>query len=477
MFNPAMFESMKGMMNGTAMKQGAEMMSKMSDEQLKQYMAMTGMNIDPSFLRSASSNMAKMDESTLENLKNTTSSKLPHNPPPAPPPSEPELSKPLSLKNQGNEYFKQGKLPEAVEKYTAGIQELEKIPISKQASELEVTIRMNLANCLVKQNNYEGVIDQCKKTLILGENAKAYYRYGQALYNQGNPNKALEYLDKAKKLSPDDPFSKFYVVNSLINQIQEAQVKLKDNVIDRGVDIQVSLPEEEKKIPVDQKTQKKDPDQKKKLKNSKEKESVREKPSKIQEVPETPKDYQVKTPENLNLPNLSPEQMNKGLEDLKKMSPENISQIVNTLKTMDPRLMQTVFKSQGIDIPPEEIAKMADILTPETVSMMTSSLGKSLPGQNQSPNSSDPPPSLSSPDVSSMLNNPHLTRMASEMLAKQLGRNPDEINTVLTCLGKLLKFIMKVAYVYKLFTAGNRKYITGSALVLLLAYYFGLLNS
>jgi len=63
---------------------------------------------------------------------------------------------------------------------------------------------MNLANCLAKSEDYEQIIDQCKKVLVYGGNAKAYYRYGQALYKLGEIKPAKLKLDEAKKLSPED---------------------------------------------------------------------------------------------------------------------------------------------------------------------------------------------------------------------------------------------------------------------------------
>jgi tetratricopeptide (TPR) repeat protein len=211
MFNPAMFDSMKHMMNPAMMKQSAEMMSKMSDEELKQCMGMAGMNADPAMLRAASSNMAKMDDSTLENMKNTAASRFPATPTSAPvhTPStstdfNDEISVPLGLKNQGNDFFKQGRTSDAAVKYRMGISEIEKLPMSKAASDLEVTLRMNLAACLVKEQDYDEVILQCKKALLLGENPKAFYRYGQALFHLGSYEKSLEYLEKAKNLSPAD---------------------------------------------------------------------------------------------------------------------------------------------------------------------------------------------------------------------------------------------------------------------------------
>lgn len=208
MFNPAMFESMKHMMNGNMMKQSAEMMSKMSDEELKSYAQMTGMNIDPSMLRSASSNMAKMDEKTLENMKNSAGSRFP---PQASMPSanqNPPDPKALQLKNEGTEFFKAGKTVEAKKKYLEGIAVIDSLPLDEANKELEVMLRMNLVACLVKEEDYDGIIEHCKKSLLLGDNPKVFYRYGQALYKLGNSERAVAYLEKALGMSPNDANSK-----------------------------------------------------------------------------------------------------------------------------------------------------------------------------------------------------------------------------------------------------------------------------
>ena len=206
MFNPAMFESMKHMMNGNMMKQSADMMSKMSDEELKSYAKMTGMDIDPKLLRSASSSMANMDESTLDNMKNMAGNRMSSQ---APAPTlNPPAPKALQLKNEGNEFFKAGKIGDAKKKYSEGIEEIDKLPLDIGNKDLEVTLRMNLCACLVKEEDFDAVIEQCKKSLLLGENPKPFYRYGQALYKIGNPTKAIDYLEKAIQLSPSDENSK-----------------------------------------------------------------------------------------------------------------------------------------------------------------------------------------------------------------------------------------------------------------------------
>lgn len=185
-------------------------------------------------------------------------------------------------------------------------------------------------------------------------------------------------------------------------------------------------------------------------------------------------------PNGLNLPNLSQEQMSKGLDDLKNMSPDTIKQMAQQLKTMDPRLMQEVFKSQGINMPPEQIAKMADMLTPETINMMTSTFaGRQAPGPasgsgsgtaNDS-NSNQSAPQM--PNMASMLNNPEMIKMASQMLAQQLGKKPEDVETILGCLGKVMKVFGKMVEVYMFFMKGNRKWVSISGGVLLFSYWMG----
>lgn len=212
MFNPSQFESYKSMMNGANMKQGAEMMAKMSDEQLRQYLAMTGMgNMDPSLFRSAASNMSKMDESTLEGMKNNVpNNRFPQNPVQSDSvPATPGINEATEVKNQGNTYFAQGKFSEAQDRYEEALRKIAKEPLSESSKTLEISCRMNLANCLAKFNQWDDVIVQAKKVLIYGGNAKAYYRYGQALYKLGEISQAKIKLDEAKKIYPNEENSKF----------------------------------------------------------------------------------------------------------------------------------------------------------------------------------------------------------------------------------------------------------------------------
>ena len=184
-------------------------------------------------------------------------------------------------------------------------------------------------------------------------------------------------------------------------------------------------------------------------------------------------------PNDLKLPNLSSDQMNKGLEELKNMPPESIAHMANTLKTMDPRLMQEVFKSQGINMPPEQIAKMADMLTPDTIKMMTETFAGRNPLSNPTASGTGAGPGLGSepkmPDVASMLSNPDLTKMASQMLSQQLGKQPEDIQVILNCIGKMMKIFGKIMAVYNTLMGGNKKYVTLSVVALGFSYWLGYL--
>jgi hypothetical protein len=201
---------------------------------------------------------------------------------------------------------------------------------------------------------------------------------------------------------------------------------------------------------------------------------------KIEEIKET-KETKSSTPENpaltkhfhppadLHLPTLSEDQMSKGIGELKNMSAESITQMAKTLKSMDPRLMQSVFKAQGIDMPPDQIAKMAEVLTPETINIMSEHFGKT-PQKDQKP---EPKPK---PQTSEMLNNPEKTQMASEMLAQQLGSNPEDVQIVLKAIGKFMGLLSGIRKIYNIFTMGNRKYLTISVLMVFIAYYIGMIS-
>ena len=164
---------------------------------------------------------------------------------------------------------------------------------------------------------------------------------------------------------------------------------------------------------------------------------------------------------DLKLPNLSKKQMEKGLSELKSMSSETIAQMAETLKMMDPRLMQNVYRSHGIDMKPEEIAKLVEVLTPETIDKV-SSLGKP---KTQKSSVIEPQ------NASSDFNDSKYIDKASEKLGKQLNQDPKKVKVVLSFIGKIAAFSSKISNFFKIFTTGNRKYYSLSVGVCIAAYY------
>jgi len=161
MFNPAQFESMKGMMNAQNMKQCSERISSMSDEQLRNLMAMTGMQGDPSMLRNAASAMSGFNDEQLNAMKNMAPQSTPQEK------LSPNLLKVTDIKNQGNQSFKHGEFTKAAQKYQEALEVLSKEPISEQLKTLEVSCRMNLATCLAKEFQWEEIITQSKKVKVI----------------------------------------------------------------------------------------------------------------------------------------------------------------------------------------------------------------------------------------------------------------------------------------------------------------------
>jgi len=70
-FNPEMLK----FMNPQMMRQSAEMINNMSDDQLKSYLVSMGMgHINPQTYRSMSSNLKNMSDDDLEKMKNNVNS-------------------------------------------------------------------------------------------------------------------------------------------------------------------------------------------------------------------------------------------------------------------------------------------------------------------------------------------------------------------------------------------------------------------
>ncbi|CAG9323673.1 unnamed protein product [Blepharisma stoltei] len=498
MFNPAQFEAYKNMMNGSNMKQSADMMSKMTDDQLRQYLSMAGMgNMDPSFFRTAAASMSKMDESTLENMKNNVpAGRFPQqSPPPQPEPPTATVVEATEIKNQGNTYFNQGKYKEAIDRYEEALRKLQKEPLSESAKTLEISCRMNLANCLAKFEDYDQIIEQCKKVLIFGGNAKAYYRYGQALMKKGELKEAKTKLEEAKKLSPSDEN-----ITKLLEEVRAASLEaspkknspkieeidepvkkedpkptgqLSNKEKNRGIELNEKLLQEETKNPPKEEKvpQKEEKAPQKKIIIEEQTEEPPKQPAPAINTPIVP-------PGNMNS-----EMMNKGMETLKNMSPEDLERMTSSIKNMDPKFMESMMKSQGLNVSSEQIQNMTKMMSPETIKMMSQMMGSggfptAAPQQPGSAAAEANPgmPQINANMVQTMLNNPEMKNMMGQMLGTQFGRSPAEMETVIDCVSKCMNFVMKFVNAYRFCMGGNRKYISSAALVGLFSYWMGWIN-
>lgn len=70
-FSPEMMNNFKSMMNPSMMKQAAEGVANMPDDQLRVYLNQMGMgHMTPDMFRSMSGNIKNMPDSDLERMKN-----------------------------------------------------------------------------------------------------------------------------------------------------------------------------------------------------------------------------------------------------------------------------------------------------------------------------------------------------------------------------------------------------------------------
>eukprot|EP01056_Protomagalhaensia_sp_Gyna25_P005325 Protomagalhaensia_sp_Gyna_25__5324@NODE_66_length_5710_cov_131_847117_g49_i0_p2_GENE_NODE_66_length_5710_cov_131_847117_g49_i0NODE_66_length_5710_cov_131_847117_g49_i0_p2_ORF_typecomplete_len297_score55_88FKBP_C/PF00254_28/1_9e32TPR_19/PF14559_6/0_00072TPR_19/PF14559_6/2_1e09TPR_16/PF13432_6/4_3e06TPR_16/PF13432_6/3_5e05TPR_11/PF13414_6/3_4e03TPR_11/PF13414_6/2e05TPR_11/PF13414_6/0_78TPR_11/PF13414_6/0_0032TPR_1/PF00515_28/0_00076TPR_1/PF00515_28/9_7TPR_1/PF00515_28/3e03TPR_1/PF00515_28/0_00038T len=124
---------------------------------------------------------------------------------------EERVSEATSAKAQGNDFFKNGKLSEAIEAYkeaTEMLTDFDGFEASlKEASEpLKLAAHLNLANCYLKTKLWLPCVLECTAALQLApENTKASYRRGLARMELGEFDEASKDLTHAARLDPRDP--------------------------------------------------------------------------------------------------------------------------------------------------------------------------------------------------------------------------------------------------------------------------------
>ncbi|KAF6168376.1 hypothetical protein GIB67_018216 [Kingdonia uniflora] len=115
-------------------------------------------------------------------------------------------------KMEGNIFFKDEKLEEAMQQYEMAIAYMGDdfmFQLMGRYRDMALAVKnpchLNLAACLIKLNRYEEAIGQC--STVLGEdenNAKALFRRGKAKAELGQIDSAREDFLKARKYAPED---------------------------------------------------------------------------------------------------------------------------------------------------------------------------------------------------------------------------------------------------------------------------------
>ncbi|KAJ8476433.1 hypothetical protein OPV22_020160 [Ensete ventricosum] len=115
-------------------------------------------------------------------------------------------------KVEGNDYFKEEKVEEAMQQYEMAIAYMGDdfmFQLFGKYRDMALAVKnpchLNMAACLIKLKRYEEAIGQC--TIVLSEdenNVKALFRRGKARAELGQTDAAREDFEKARKYAPQD---------------------------------------------------------------------------------------------------------------------------------------------------------------------------------------------------------------------------------------------------------------------------------
>lgn len=269
--NNPMFANTLNNMNPEMIRNMSKMVEGMSDDQLKQMISRSGMgNIDPQFYRQQLKFMNSMSDKDIENMKNMSKNNFSNgnnncnqsnnnvnqnqnqnqnkkqnstedilnsiN--------ETEYNKLVSIKNQGNELFKQGKYSNANEKYFEILNKITNLKQNKNDNasyeELEISSRLNIAMCYINLKEYLLTVNECKKVLKIDpNNFKALYRCGIGYFNMNENELANVFFEnslKFKDISKTDEENVKNYLNKIkeINAINNNKSSIDNNILNNS---------------------------------------------------------------------------------------------------------------------------------------------------------------------------------------------------------------------------------------------------
>eukprot|EP00128_Syssomonas_multiformis_P010350 Colp12_sorted_trinity150504_noHs@28853 len=122
----------------------------------------------------------------------------------------------LALKEDGNEFFKRGDTKKAKGKYHQAIMYVKSLDVNMygrnctedeafDVRSIQGACYTNIAACLIKEGEWQKAVDRCTECIKLQpQNAKAYFRRGQAYFSLNELDKAMTDLKHASSLEPKD---------------------------------------------------------------------------------------------------------------------------------------------------------------------------------------------------------------------------------------------------------------------------------
>lgn len=241
MMNSPYFRNMMNNMTPDMMKSACKNIDSMSDDQLKSMMASSGMGyMDVNTFRQMSKTMSNSSNDDLNKMsqkakdmtfQNTNTTSNPNNSSTtnktntnsstnnstksknvttddvfndALNRNSSKIEQLERVKEKGNSLFKEAKYAEAKEKYFELMNNINEMNIESDSKEykdlekLKIVVRLNIANCLLKLNDYEMAIYECNKVLSVdSKNFKANYRTAMAYQSKKDYEKAKTFYNKA----------------------------------------------------------------------------------------------------------------------------------------------------------------------------------------------------------------------------------------------------------------------------------------
>eukprot|EP00854_Cymbomonas_tetramitiformis_P022375 gene22375-26996_t len=121
------------------------------------------------------------------------------------------------LEEEGNTLFKSAQVDEAFDKYHEVVQSVkgilavpalgrpDMVDLKKKVDLMHLAVNLNLAACSLKEKRHEEAMEYCREVLTVDDrNVKALFRRAQALSQLSRSGEAIEVLNKARKLDPQN---------------------------------------------------------------------------------------------------------------------------------------------------------------------------------------------------------------------------------------------------------------------------------